>query len=70
MLLAFIIFTFCVGITAGYFAWSLSRDFLVDGGVENDGFTSSKMVLPVALWILCLIAFIAYIFGIAKLSGF
>jgi hypothetical protein len=69
MLLAFIIITFSIGSIAGYFAWQLSRDFLVDGGVENDGFTSSKMVLPVLLWSVSLIAFIAYIVGIAKFSG-
>ncbi len=70
MLLAFVIITFCIGAVAGYFAFQLSREYMTDGGVESDGVSYSKAVLPVILWVVSVIAFVGYMIGIAKFSGF
>jgi hypothetical protein len=62
--------TFCIGIITAYFAWRLSREYLIDGGVEQDEVPYSRLVWTVVLWVVSFAAFIGYMIGIAKLSEF
>jgi hypothetical protein len=69
MLLAFLIISFTIGITSAFFAWKYSREYFSDGGMESDGVTYSTVIFTVTLWTISIFAFVAYMLGIAKLTG-